>query len=375
MPPPTTSRLPLVTLLSQVLVAYTIEFDNLAELDLSHHTATTPDPEGAPTTPFLVSYVCWANVLQYVGPDGITVAELRRAARTDQLLFAGLKRWRYLRYTPAGAQSLKNPPTGDTRVRTTRHGAAAQEIWRGLPETMDRRWRARFGDGTVEDLHATSAAVFRSLPLDPPDYLPITHPTQNGKVRATSTGTRPSHVVHEATDDLPTLIAGVLFGLTVEVESVAALSMPVSLNTLRVLDPDRPLPVRDLPRLTGVSKEANAMCIGFLARREVLAIEPDTEKGRGKVVRLTAKGVRAQSKAARILADTEVNWRSTVGAQKVDALRRVLEPLVGDGTLAHSPLAPGLEPGPGNWRARARPPATLPHYAMVLHRGGFPDGS
>jgi len=27
------------------------------------------------------------------------------------------------------------------------------------------------------------------------------------------------------------------------------------------------------------------------------------------------------------------------------------------------------------WRAAGRKPATLPHSPMMLHRGGFPDGS
>jgi hypothetical protein len=41
----------------------------------------------------------------------------------------------------------------------------------------------------------------------------------------------------------------------------------------------------------------------------------------------------------------------------------------------HARLAAGLEPPPGGWRAPLRSPATLPHYPMVPHRGGFPDGS
>ncbi|MGA2826507.1 MAG: hypothetical protein ABSF03_10325 [Streptosporangiaceae bacterium] len=45
------------------------------------------------------------------------------------------------------------------------------------------------------------------------------------------------------------------------------------------------------------------------------------------------------------------------------------------GDLAASPLGPVLEPYPGNWRADVRAPRTLPHYPMVLHRGGYPDGS
>jgi hypothetical protein len=56
----------------------------------------------------------------------------------------------------------------------------------------------------------------------------------------------------------------------------------------------------------------------------------------------------------------------------VTALRRVLEPLVaGD----PPPLYAGLTPHPDNWRARLPRPATLPHYPMTLHRGGYPDGS
>jgi hypothetical protein len=34
-----------------------------------------------------------------------------------------------------------------------------------------------------------------------------------------------------------------------------------------------------------------------------------------------------------------------------------------------------MRPYPGNWRLQVRPPVTLPHYPMVLHRGGYPDGS
>ena len=35
----------------------------------------------------------------------------------------------------------------------------------------------------------------------------------------------------------------------------------------------------------------------------------------------------------------------------------------------------GLEPPPGGWRAAVRAKDTLPQYPMVLHRGGYPDGS
>ena len=57
------------------------------------------------------------------------------------------------------------------------------------------------------------------------------------------------------------------------------------------------------------------------------------------------------------------------------ALREALEPLTAASDGEHPPLFGGLEPYPDNWRAAVRPPVTLPHYSMVLHRGGYPDGS
>jgi len=52
------------------------------------------------------------------------------------------------------------------------------------------------------------------------------------------------------------------------------------------------------------------------------------------------------------------------------ALRASLEPLA-----ARQPLSGGLEPYPDNWRALVRRPDVLPHFPVVLHRGGYPDGS
>jgi hypothetical protein len=49
--------------------------------------------------------------------------------------------------------------------------------------------------------------------------------------------------------------------------------------------------------------------------------------------------------------------------------------MVGDGTREASRLFSGLDPYPEGWRARVIEPETLPHYPMVLHRGGYPDGS
>jgi len=63
------------------------------------------------------------------------------------------------------------------------------------------------------------------------------------------------------------------------------------------------------------------------------------------------------------------------GTDNIGNLRESLERLVSEPTAQLSPLFKGLEPYPDGWRASVRKPDTLPHYPMVLHRGGFPDGS
>jgi DNA-binding MarR family transcriptional regulator len=170
-------------------------------------------------------------------------------------------------------------------------------------------------------------------------------------------------------------VSRVLLQFTYEFEGVSPLSLPIAANTLRVLDRTG-VPIRELPRLTGVSKEANSMATGFLARRECLVVEPDPTTGRGKQARLTSKGQKALDAFGRRLAATEAQWVEGFGRDDVGALRESLTRLVGaDLTLSGSPLAEGLTPYPDGWRSSVRPPERLPHCPMVLHRGGYPDGS
>src|ERR1017187_3716991 len=91
-----------------------------------------------------------------------------------------------------------------------------------------------------------------------------------------------------ARPDLSVLLAKVLLMFTIDFERDSNLSLPTSANSLRVLD-ETGVRVRDLPRLTGVSKEAIAMSVGLLSRLGCVVVEPDPTASRGKVVRLTAK--------------------------------------------------------------------------------------
>jgi DNA-binding MarR family transcriptional regulator len=375
---PMPARLPLPTLLSQVLVAYTIECDNEAEHRMSHRTTTAARSPDAPRdAPWLTSMVMWANVLQYIEGDGITVARLHQRARTAKDSLAGLQRWGYVTVTPDPADRRPTPPPGDLVVRTTAAGRRAQEVWRPLPAEVSQRWHTRFGPDLPRLIGSLRAVVDR-VGLDFPAFLPIVSPTQNEKAAVPPVvppAVPPMRSPRSPAPGLSELLTSVLLAFTVDFERQATLSLPIAANTLRVLDATG-VRVRDLPRRTGISKEATAMCVGFLARRACVEVVPDPASGRGKVVRLTARGMRSQEKYRRLLRATEADWRTTFGARRIDGLRSALQRLAGPtGTLESSPLAPALVPYPEGWRARVRPPETLPHYPMVLHRGGYPDGS
>ena len=114
------------------------------------------------------------------------------------------------------------------------------------------------------------------------------------------------------------------------------------------------------------------MAMGILARRGLAVSGPAPGGGRWQVARLTPRGRSVQNKCRERLTEIENRWEARFGGETVTALRGALERLVND---PGSRLSKGLGPPPGGWRAAVRAKATLPQYPMVLHRGGFPDGS
>ena len=151
-------------------------------------------------------------------------------------------------------------------------------------------------------------------------------------------------------------------------------------DALRVLSPDG-VPVRDLPVLAGVAREQIAASIILLERTGLLTLAP-AASGRGKQAVLTDRGAAAQRSYRRTIADVDNAWRSRFGADTVDKLDAALRAILG----RRDALIETLTPPPTGWRAHspytartaallADPAARLPHYPMVSHRGGYPDGS
>ena len=117
------------------------------------------------------------------------------------------------------------------------------------------------------------------------------------------------------------------------------------------------------------------MATRFLEARGQIVLEPAPPPARGKVVRLTGAGEAARAAYFELTTAVEARWTERLGADLVATARGALAELAGDGTPDGSPLFSGLTPYPDGWRASVRPPALLPHFPMVLHRGGFPDGA
>ncbi len=366
--------LPLTTLLSQALVAYTIEFDNEAEHRMPQHRTTRygdPGPKGLKGL-WLVSMAMWLNCVQYLSDEPMLVSELEQRARTSTNL-DGMRRWGYVELESASGAGLQGKPR-DLTIRITQRGRAAQEVWRPLAPQIEDRWRERFGTAAVGQLRAALAAVAAQITLDLPDCLPILRSAlfsgrHEWAPRPAGGGPAETELA------LPVLLARVLLALTLRFERRSPLSLAVCANLLRVLTTDGVL-VKDLPALTGVSKEALAMATHPLTRRDLAVVGRAPGGSRFRAMRLTDRGQEAQWRYTDWTERLDDVAGQRLGAGVVAALRAALEPLAGDpDDPAHSPLMGGLEPYPDNWRADVRPPQTLPHFPMVLHRGGYPDGS
>ncbi len=365
----------LPTLLSQLLVAFTIEFDNEFENRMPHWTTNAGRAAGPRGAPWLVSQVMWSNVMQYLDDDDdddIRVGELHARSRTTSDSLAGLERWGYVVVTPPAAS--RGGQGDNVLVRPTVAGRLAQALWSPLAAEVEARWILRFGAEAIDDLRRALEVVREHFRGELPRYLPIVHPAQNGKAAASLLSG--AAAAPEASEpDVSVQLAQVLLRFALDYEAEARVSLPIAANTLRVLD-ETGVAIRELPRLTGVSKEANSMALGFLARRACLVLEPDPTARRGQRARLTPKGKKSQDKYLRLLAETEQHWKDRFGAGNIARLRRALVHIAGDRIpLMESLLSQGLKSYSGGWRASTKPAETLPHYPMVLHRGGFPDGS
>jgi hypothetical protein len=378
--------MPLSAMLSQTLVAFTIEFDNEAERQIEHKTTGHGGTRGGL---WLVSMAMWLNCVRYAAEDPITVGEMRRLARGRTNL-DGMRRWGYITLTPDPADARSKPRETSLQVRATPRGLRAKQAWEPLTGVIEQRWRERYGADAVGRLTGALQAIASHLGNWLPDCLPIlgyglfsagSRPGENryDAIRAEYDEYERHRVAGDGPDGmlpLPWLLARVLLTFAIDFELEAKISLAIAANALRVID-EQGTRIKDLPALSGVSTEGLAMATGYLEKRGLAVVGTETGE-KWRVARLTPAGSQVAAVSRNVLAAVEDRWRARYGAGAVGALRQALQPLVGESAApgrARSPLFAAIEPYPEGWRASVRRPVTLPHYPMVLHRGGYPDGS
>jgi methyltransferase (TIGR00027 family) len=369
--PQAAGTLSLSALLSQALVAYTIEFDNEAEHRLPHRT-TSFGASGHGDGTWLVSLAMWENCMRFVDDEPVTVGELETLARTGTNL-DGMRRWGYITIDGTAKKVHKARPGPAAVLCATAKGSQARQVWLPLAGLIEERWRERFGSDQVGQLRESLLTVARQLDPGLPDCLPILGQDLLSKEPDPALPPRTDHADVIALP-LSALLSRVLLSFAVEYERESALSLAVSANLLRVMDTEG-IRLRDLPRLTGISSEAARWAMGILVRGRLAVTEPDPAASRGKIARLIARGVDAQRVYREVLATVEQRWQDRFTDGTASALRQALETLAVSPDSGPPPLFRALEPYPDNWRASVRRPVILPHYPMVLHRGGYPDGS
>ncbi len=328
---------PLPTLLSQALVAFTIELDNEWERRTPHRTTLFGGTRG----PWAASLRQWSNVMQWVPPDGISVRQLTLASRAEPNLHA-MRRWGYIEID------------GRT-VRPRKGGLLAQGVWSGLPAEIEGRWRERFGVELIDGLRAELLGLVAVHEAGLPDW--ITH-GYGGHAAAPISGTAPDPA---RARPLSALLSIPLQAFTLRYEHDAVASLMYTANVLRpVGDGGDGVAVADLPHLSGVAAEALQTAIGILVKRGFV----EQGSGRGRRVRLTDAGAAELALSAPACAAIEREWDLPPG------LRRSLKALLAPG----APLWPALVPPPESWRSRVPRPALLPHHPMP-RQGGHPDGA
>jgi hypothetical protein len=345
--PAAVGQAPMTTLLSWAWTAFTIEADNVFEARGRARFGRR----------FRISLAMWANGLRVIDEGGVTVSDAQAAARAACNL-GGLERWGWISVGDPG--SGRRPGYGsargiraDTDLHPTQAGSTARRLWPSVVGRVEEAWRERFGDDVLADLRARLVGD-PSMPWAPPEVHSsdgfFTHVLDgDGRVEA---------------PPLVGLLGQALTARILDAEDGSGVSLPLAADLLRVID-GASVPVKELPVRSGVSKEAIAMAVGFATRRKLAVLAPD------RSVRLSASGLEALER-----------YRVESAGREPRGLRNALVALLG----RTDALAEGLIPPEGCWRAErpyraqtdrmlADPLGTLPWHPMVLHRGGWPDGS
>ncbi len=326
--PAETTR-PLSALLSQVLVAFTLELDDEFEKQMRQSGYA-----GAS-----LSVVIWSTLMRFLAGASPSVRDLAAQSLSSEkrLKFelGCLERWSFitLEADPADdrpiavrshrlAGRLLRDGWGSGRgirsgwiVRPTAKGRRAIEIWRPLFDEIENRWLARFGSNEIGTLRLTLEDIAAQLDVDLPHGIP-----GQGEMDVTyKTRTIPDTVPLP----LPALLSQLLLAFTMEFQRESRVPLWLCANTLRVLS-DQSIPESEIPHLTGCSPETSG--VGWQIK-PFIVVESAPLPRRGKLVRLSPVGLLARENYYNVTSAVEKRWETHFGKQKIRRLRESLSGL------------------------------------------------
>jgi len=330
---PSAPHKPLSALLSQILIAYTVELDSEFERRMLETQNVAR-----------LSLVIWLNLLQFLADGPVSVGTLAsRALAAEEQVKAPLgclERWGFI-LLQTGKRAGFGSGRGiraDWPVRLTAIGETAIRIWPELVPQIDARWSKRFGDQATR-LRRSLEAIAQQIDLELPQGLP------SAILKLPEFGRRKSAA--DVGLPLPVLLSRVLLAFALDFEGGSQAPISLCANTIRVLSDD-PIPEAEIPQRTGCSAETAG--IGW-QHKPYIVVEKDPARGRGKFVRLSEAGIKAQKEYYSIARDIEEKWNYRYRTATKE-IRQSLTTL-----LQRNELSEGLKPPPGTIRAGAQTPA------------------
>jgi len=343
--PAETTR-PLSALLSQVLVAFTLELDDEFEKQMRESGYAGASLSG----------VIWSTLMRFLKGANLSVRNLAAQALSSE---NSVK----FEADPADERPIATRPhrlTGrllrdgwgsgrgirsDWIVRPTAKGCRAIEIWTPLFDEIESRWLARFGRDEIGTLRLSLEEIAAQLDVDLPHGI---------STRLEQDETFQPRSIQDAVRlPLPALLSQLLLAFTLEVQPESRVPLWLCANTLRVLS-DQPIPESEIPRLTGCSPETSG--IGWQIKPFIVVGSAPPPR-RGKLVRLSPLGLLARENYYHVAAAIEKRWETRFGKRKIRRLRESLCGLFVPRGPERLLIAEGLIPPQGNVRSGTQAPA------------------
>lgn len=361
---PAESTRPLSALLSQVLVAFTLELDDEFEKQMRESGYA-----GAS-----LSAVIWSTLMRFLAGaspsvGGVSVRDLAAQSLSSEkavkFQLGCLERWSFitLEADPADDRPVAARPHrlkgrllrdgwGSGRgirsgwiVRPTAKGRRAIEIWPPLFREIESRWLARFGSDDIGTLRLSLEDIAARLDVDLPHGIPGQwEPDVACKTRSAQDA---------APLPLPALLSQLLLAFTMEFQRESRVPLWLCANTLRALS-DQPIPESEIPHRTGCSPETSG--IGWQIK-PFIVVESAPPPRRGKLVRLSPLGLLARENYFNVTSAVEKRWETQFGKQKIRRLRESLSDLFVPRHAEHLLIAEGFIPPEGTVRSGTQAPA------------------